>query len=113
MQPLPPSPALTWISAVSMNKETVSCQPSAESGRRELRPDRLHGDEPAIASAVPEPHDARDARVERVVLAPSHVDARVEARASLPDEDRAARHDLPREALYAESLRVRVAPVAG
>src|SRR5262249_43939644 len=75
--------------------------------------DRLDRDDAAVPAVVAVPDDARDLREERVVLAAAHVVAGEELRAALPDEDRAARHELAAEGLDAEPLRVRVAAVAG
>src|SRR5436305_14396632 len=121
MQPLPPSPPRTRTSAESMNMDVklsaVSHQLSA--GNRpptvalkgNLGFCRFDRDDAAVAAPVVEPHDAGDFREERVVPAAAHVRARKEFRAALPDEDRAARDELPAEALHAEPLRVGVAAV--
>ena len=55
---------------------------------------------------------ARSECEQGVVLAAPDVDAGVEVRAALADDDLAALDDLATEALYAEVLRVGVAPVA-
>src|SRR5882672_11808071 len=52
-------------------------------------------------------------REQRVVDAQAHVDARLEAGAPLAHDDAARRDELPAEALDAQSLGVRIAPVAG
>src|SRR5512141_2850143 len=65
------------------------------------------------AALVVEVHDAVHLREERVVLGAADVQARLERRAALPDEDRAPGDELAGEALDAEALRVAVASVAG
>ena len=55
---------------------------------------------------------AVDLGEERVVLAEADVETRPEASPALPHEDRTAGHDVAVEPLDAETLRLRVAPVA-
>src|SRR5207249_5105356 len=56
-------------------------------------------------------HDAGDLGVQRVVLASANVEARVNPRAALADDDAPSRHDFTAEAFDAEILRVAVPPV--
>src|SRR5581483_4782063 len=64
----------------------------------------LDADELAHAAAVFEFHHAGDFREQRVVFAPADIQARLDLGATLPHDDRAARHQLPAEHFYAEPL---------
>src|SRR5262249_17651043 len=76
---------------------------------------RLVGADAHVAriSASFELHVAVDLREERVVRAEPDVQAWLESGAPLPDQDRAARHELTSEALHAEHLRIGVPAVPG
>jgi len=63
-------------------------------------------------AVILETHGSRDLRENRVVLAAPGVDPGLEAAAPLPDDDRAAGHDVAVVRFHAEPLRVRVAAVA-
>src|ERR1051325_4516961 len=68
-------------------------------------------DELAEPSALPEHDHAGYAGKQGVVLADADVFAGFEAGAALPDQDGASGYELPPERLYAEPLRIRIAPV--
>src|SRR5262250_1152460 len=72
----------------------------------------MDADKAALAALVMELDDARDLRKERVVAADADVRARLELRAALADEDRAARDQLAAESLHAEPFGGRVAAVS-
>src|SRR5205085_10599909 len=57
-------------------------------------------------------HHAGDEREERVVRTEADVVARLELGAALAHEKLAARHHLPAEPLDAQSLSIRIAPIA-
>src|SRR5207253_5570092 len=71
-----------------------------------------HAHETAAGTFVRKVHDACHLGVEGVVAADADVDAGVELRAALANENRAAGDELPGEALHAEHFRLRVAAVA-
>ena len=73
---------------------------------------RLDGDESASTALVFKLNDARDLGEKRVVLANPDIDARLEPCATLPDENRSARHDLARKTLHAKPLRMAVAAIS-
>src|SRR5690348_6462397 len=73
---------------------------------------RGDGDEASALALVVELDHAVDFGVERVVTSHADVDARVELRAALANDDRSAGDELSREALHAEHFRLRVAAVA-
>src|SRR4029079_7741708 len=109
--PLPPSPAWIWISTSSMNIGPSGDRPIARClGLFGL--DGLDADHAAAWAAIRKLDDARDFREQRVVFATPHVQARPEAPAALPHEDRSARHEVAVEALDAEPLRVAVAAIS-
>src|ERR1051325_10470898 len=101
------------MSISSMN--IVSAGGSSRGLGRPSRPAGRPGEDADEARTPPplELHVAVDLREECVVVAAADVEPRLEAGAALPDEDAAAGHELPAEALDPEHLRVRVAPVAG
>src|SRR5689334_16308192 len=68
------------------------------------------GDRPAAPSGA-ELHDAGARREDRVIAADADAVTGAEARAALPHDDLAAAHQLPREHLHPEHLRVGVAPL--
>src|ERR1700753_973393 len=65
----------------------------------------------AAAAVRAERHLARDQREQGVVAAPAHVDARVEVRTTLPDDDLACVHALAAETLDPKPLSVGVTAV--
>ena len=69
-------------------------------------------DEPTVTTTVLEFHLARRGRKESVVAAPPHILPRVELRAALLEDDGPRAHELPTEALDAQALRIRIAPVS-
>ena len=73
---------------------------------------RLDHHELAHLSFVQELDAAGDLGEESIVLAAAHVQARLYARAPLPDDDGASGDDLSAERLKAKPLRVRIAPVS-
>src|SRR5438552_4591584 len=82
------------------------------------RPSRPSGrlGEDTDEARVPPPlelHVAVDVREEGVVVAAADVEARLEPRPALPDENAAAGHELAAEALDPEHLGIRIATVAG
>lgn len=95
-------------------------------GRVDLRvdvtlPQRLRGcfrltgpnvNQAALPSAIRELDDPADLREQRIVLTAPDVVAGVKARAALANQDRSAADRLAREALHAETLRVRIATIA-
>jgi hypothetical protein len=70
-------------------------------------------DELAHAPTIAELDDAGDRRKQRIVLAKSHVLARFVARTTLANDDGASGHNLTREYLDSQPLRIRVAAVFG
>src|SRR5437870_9508441 len=106
-QPAPPSPPLTKTSISSTNMPYTAGPWWA---RR--RSHRVGGD--AHEARVPspfEPHVAVHLRKERVVGAEPDVEAGLEPRTSLADEDGATGHELAGEPLHAEHLRIRISAV--
>jgi len=73
--------------------------------------DGLNTDETSGATFVLVLHDSGYLREQSVVPADADVDARLELRTALPDEDGSARYQLSAEPLDAEPLRVTVATV--
>src|SRR3954453_8136279 len=73
----------------------------------------LDADDPAARAMVLELHTAVGLRENRVVLTESRVQAGLKTASALPDDDRAAGHDVAVVRLHAQPLRVRVADVAG
>ena len=71
----------------------------------------LDADEAAVPPLVFKLHDAGDQSEERIVLALSHVDARLMPGAALANENRARVDELPAEALDSQPLTVRIAAV--
>jgi len=63
-------------------------------------------------SLVEELDPPRDLGEQSVVLAASHVQAGLNPRAALTDDDRPSRHQLSAESLKPKPLRVRIAPVS-
>src|SRR6266849_4658773 len=63
-------------------------------------------------SLVEELDAPRDLGEESVVFAASNIQSRLDPRAALTHDDRAARHQLSAKSLEAKPLRVRVAPVS-
>src|SRR4051812_10113270 len=82
---------------------------TASGGLRLARDDR----DDSAAAQMPELDGACGSREQRVVAAAADVEARVEVRAALANEDLAGLDDLATETLHTESLRVGVTPVAG
>src|SRR3954469_6983958 len=80
-------------------------------GRR-LSRHRIHAHLKALLALVLELHLAIDRREERVVRRAADVAAGMELGAALHHDDAARGHEFPAEALHAEILRLRVAPVA-
>jgi hypothetical protein len=68
------------------------------------RPLRIDADEPTLASAVFELHNARNRRKERVVLAPTDIGPGLEARSALPDQNCSATYQFSAKALDAKAL---------
>src|SRR5690348_525691 len=96
-----------------MKKPPVRVQPPAacESCEGPLR--LAYADELAHPPAIVKLDHAGDLGEQRVVLAPAHVIAGLETRAALAHDDGAAGNQLPAEHLYAEALRIGIAPVFG
>src|SRR5437588_3045078 len=102
IQPCPPSPALTVILASSINMvDAVEQNPERSERAREpiaslrvLLFGGLDADEAAGAAFVFVLNDAGDLREEGVISADADINARLELRAALTNEDRAARHEL-------------------
>src|SRR5438132_1339186 len=119
--PLPPSPAFTRIRASSMNmgvKKTASLTrgPHSRVGCATrsclIQIFGLDGDVLAQAAAVLEADNAADFGEQGVVFAAADVQAGLNAGSALAHDDSAARHQLAAEGLYAQPLRVAIAPVA-
>src|SRR6516165_3512927 len=121
--PLPPSPALTRILASSRNCMGGPGCGLRDSGER-VRPESripipvslfrgVNADELTHPAAVLELDRARHFRKQRIVLAPTYVETRLDLGAALPHNDRAARDQLAAENLHAQPLRVGIAPVFG
>src|SRR5579864_1823255 len=134
MQPLPPSPAFTRILASSMNigvdlnqkassqrrgyvartcvarallpaKARTLGQSSGQAGDFALlRFDRLNHHELAHRTLVQKFDVARDLGKQRVVFSAAHVQPRFHTGPALPDNDGAARHDLPAESIKPQPL---------
>jgi len=88
-------------------------------GRREIQQclldfDRLGLDHHKLPhrSLVEKLDASRDLREKRVVFAAANIQPRLNPRAPLSDNDRAARHQLSAKSLKPKPLRVRVAPVS-
>ena len=75
--------------------------------------DRVDVDEASLAAPVLVADDARDFGKQGVVAAAADVQAGLDGRAALADEDGAPRHELAVEAFAAEALAVAVASVLG
>src|ERR1051325_4053792 len=75
--------------------------------------DRDDRDLAAVLAVILEADLAVDLRVQRVILAQAHIEARLEAAPLLPHEDRTAGHEVAVVPLHTQALRVAVAPVAG
>src|SRR5689334_615461 len=73
---------------------------------------RVDADEFATPALLFKLHHAGDEREEGVVGAEADIVARLEPRAALAHQNLAARHQLPAEPLDAQSLGIRIAPVA-
>src|SRR3990172_1424334 len=73
---------------------------------------RHHAHELPARAVVLEPDETVDEGEQRVVLAQTHVEARLPARSVLTEDDRAAPDALSAERLDAEPLGVAVAPLA-
>jgi len=74
--------------------------------------DRFDHDELAHRSLVEKLDATGDLGKQRIVLAAAHVEARLHARAALPNDDGSARHQLSAESFEPEPLGVRIAPVS-
>ena len=74
---------------------------------------RLDADEAADAAFVFEGDDAGDLREQGVITTDADIDAGLELRSALTNQDRTARDQLATEALHAKSLRMTVASVSG
>src|SRR6185437_2349930 len=72
---------------------------------------RQYADKAPHAAFIFEPHHARDPGKERIILRAAHVPAGLVARSALADQDAAAGHKLPAEALDSQPLPVRIAAV--
>src|SRR2546425_11982247 len=95
-----------------MNGENPGPETRREDGRTLLGPGfGVNADEPAHTPLVFKLDDPGDSGEQRVVLAAAHVEPGFDGRSSLPDEYRAARHQLTGEPLDAKPLRVAVASV--
>src|SRR5215470_11792765 len=114
-QPAPPSPPLTKTS-ISSTKVMAASRRTAGAGARRPRGlvrrlGRQNADVAGVAATL-ELHDAVHLGEQRVVRAQADVRTGLEAGAPLSDQNGAAGHELPAEALHAEHLRVGVASVA-
>jgi len=87
-----------------------------------LRPRRLRreasvrfddADALAVFAEVLETDSARDLGKERVILSLANIGTGMNVSAALADDDRAGGDELAGEALYAQPLAVRIAPVLG
>ena len=70
-------------------------------------------DEAAVISAADKSDGAVGLGEERIVVTTADVDAGVELRAALADDDRAGGDGLPTEHFHTEHLRVGIAAVSG
>ncbi len=92
---------------------TRDALPGSESESELLRNfHRLDHHELPHRALIQELDSSRDLGKQSIVLAAANVQSRLNARAALPHDDRAARHDLPAKCLKSKPLRVRVAPVS-
>src|SRR6185295_16008803 len=73
---------------------------------------RKNADHTAAGAVILEPHASRDLREDRVVLAKPCVQARLEAAAALPNDDRPPQDHVAVVGFHAQPLRVGVAAVA-
>jgi len=87
------------------------------SGREAVYPSELLLDcgvdvyELTHTAAVPEFNHTGDLGEQGIVLAPADIDAGLNLRAALPNEDGPAGDELAAERLHAEALRIRIATV--
>jgi hypothetical protein len=99
-----PTPSVAGLNAhfYRVAEHRITAAETAGCGKCRLA--RLYGDELAAATLVFEGNHAINLREQRVVAANSDVDAGLEAGATLPNEDRAARDKLTTETLDAQAL---------
>src|SRR5579884_3679924 len=114
MQPLPPSPARTWMRASSTNmagKAYCQHRPGTKTGKEQrsgrrggIGFDWNHVDKFPQAPLVLEPDNARHTGIEGIIAPAPDVESGTIAGAPLADQNAAAGHKLPVEALDAKSL---------